>query len=73
MLNMQTNIVPAKQSTSTDLMIRFLHMVMLLSFTGAYLTGDVEEWHQLHMAFGYTLGISLAITNSVAGVEYVEQ
>lgn len=58
---MQTNSVPAKQSTSTDLMIRFLHVVMLLSFTGAYLTGDAEEWHQLHMAFGYTLGISLAL------------
>lgn len=42
-------------------MIRFLHVVMLLSFTGAYLTGDAEEWHQLHMAFGYTLGISLAL------------
>ena len=58
---MQTNSVPAKQSTSTDLMIRFLHVVMLLSFTGAYLTGDAEESHQLHMAFGYTLGISLAL------------
>ncbi len=34
---------------------------MLLSFTGAYLTGDAEEWHQLHMAFGYTLGDTLAL------------
>ena len=54
---MQTNIVPAKQSISTDLMIRFLHVVMLLSFTGAYLTGDAEEWHQLHMALAIRWGL----------------
>ncbi|MEX5456241.1 cytochrome b/b6 domain-containing protein, partial [Acinetobacter baumannii] len=42
-------------TSSTDLLIRFLHIVIILSFTGAYLTGDAEEWHQVHMAFGYTL------------------
>ncbi|CAI3159119.1 MULTISPECIES: cytochrome b/b6 domain-containing protein [Acinetobacter] len=48
-------------TSSTDLLIRFLHIVIILSFTGAYLTGDAEEWHQVHMAFGYTLGISLIL------------
>lgn len=48
-------------TSSTDLLIRFLHIVIMLSFTGAYLTGDAEEWHQIHMAFGYTLGISLIL------------
>ena len=47
--------------SSTDLLIRFLHIIIILSFTGAYLTGDTEEWHQVHMAFGYTLGISLIL------------
>ena len=47
--------------SSTDLLIRFLHIIIILSFTGAYLTGDAEEWHQVHMAFGYTLGISLIL------------
>ena len=35
-------------TSSTDLLIRFLHIVIILSFTGAYLTGDAEEWHQVH-------------------------
>lgn len=48
-------------TSSTDLLIRFLHIVIILSFTGAYLTGDAEEWHHIHMAFGYTLGISLIL------------
>lgn len=43
--------------SSTDLLIRFLHIIIILSFTGAYLTGDAEEWHQVHMAFGYTLPV----------------
>ncbi|WP_425915126.1 hypothetical protein [Acinetobacter sp. TSRC1-2] len=52
------------QSTTTssiDLLIRFLHIVIILSFSGAYLMGDAEEWHQVHMAFSYTLGISLIL------------
>jgi len=48
-------------TSSTDLLIRFLHIVIILSFSGAYLTGDAEEWHQVHMAFGYTLGIGLIL------------
>ena len=48
-------------TSSTDLLIRFLHIVIILSFTGAYLTGDAEEWHHVHMALGYTLGISLIL------------
>ncbi len=48
-------------TSSTDLLIRFLHIVIILSFTGAYLTGDAEEWHHIHMALGYTLGISLIL------------
>ena len=46
-------MAPNTATSSTDLMIRFLHIVIILSFTGAYLTGDAEEWHQVHMAFGY--------------------
>lgn len=48
-------------TSSTDLLIRFLHLIIILSFTWAYLTGDTEEWHQTHMALAYTLGISLIL------------
>jgi hypothetical protein len=41
-------------TSSTDLLIRFLHIIIMLSFTGAYLTGNAEAWHQVHMALGYT-------------------
>ncbi len=44
-----------------DTNIRFLHLVMMLSFLGAYLTGDSEKWHQWHMLFGYTLAIALVL------------
>lgn len=46
---------------STDLLVRFLHLVLILSFAGAYLTGEEEEWHHVHMAFGYTLAIALTL------------
>jgi len=32
-------------TSSIELLIRFLHMVIILSFSGAYLTEDAEEWH----------------------------
>ena len=47
--------------TNIDRMIRFLHLVILVSFTGAYFTGDVFELHQVHMLFGYLLAIALGI------------
>ena len=45
--------------THIDSVIRFLHFILMLSFLGAYVTGDHEGWHQWHMMFGYTLAISL--------------
>ncbi len=53
--------VKITSNTSTDLAIRLLHLIILLSFIGAYITGDAEEWHQIHMAFGYTLAIGLLL------------
>lgn len=44
-----------------DTSIRFLHLVIMSSFLGAYLTGDSESWHQWHMMFGYTLAIALGL------------
>ncbi|WP_111892713.1 cytochrome b/b6 domain-containing protein [Acinetobacter sp. MB5] len=42
-----------------DSVIRLLHLIILVSFTGAYFTGDNFDLHQLHMLFGYLLAISL--------------
>ncbi len=44
-----------------DSAIRFLHLIIMLSFLAAYLTGDSEDWHDWHMMFGYTLAISLGL------------
>lgn len=47
--------------TNIDRMIRFLHLVILVSFTGAYFTGDDFDLHQVHMLFGYLLAIALGL------------
>ncbi len=44
-----------------DLVVRYVHLLILFSFTGAYLTGGEAAWHQIHMAFGYTLAFCVAV------------
>lgn len=39
----------------TDATTRMLHWLMALSFTGAYLTADVDRWQRVHVTLGYTL------------------
>jgi len=38
-----------------DLPTRLFHWLMVLSFTGAYLTAESERWRLLHVSLGYTL------------------
>lgn len=44
-----------------DSAVRLLHIIIMLSFLAAYLTGESENWHHWHMMFGYTLAISLGL------------
>lgn len=51
-------VIPASH---IDSVIRLLHLIILVSFTGAYFTGDNFDLHRLHMLFGYLLAIALGL------------
>lgn len=38
-----------------DLPVRIFHWLMVLSFTGAYLTAETERWRLVHVTLGYTM------------------
>lgn len=38
-----------------DLPVRVFHWLMVLSFTGAYLTAETERWRLVHVTLGYTM------------------
>ncbi|UOA07287.1 cytochrome b/b6 domain-containing protein [Methylobacter sp. S3L5C] len=38
-----------------DLPTRIFHWMLVLSFTGAFLTGESERWRDFHVLFGYTV------------------
>jgi len=38
-----------------DLPLRLFHWLMALSFTGAYLTAEMDDWRLLHVTLGYTV------------------
>ena len=39
-----------------DLPVRVFHWTLVLSFIGAYLTGESERWRDVHVLLGYTAG-----------------
>lgn len=43
-----------------DAPVRVFHWLLVLSFTGAYLTAESERWSKVHVTLGYTLGGLLA-------------
>ncbi|GAA5559393.1 hypothetical protein Asch02_00882 [Acinetobacter schindleri] len=45
----------SKTLSHIDILIRILHIIIMIAFTGAYFTGDNEDLHQVHMMFGYIL------------------
>lgn len=49
----------SKTLSHIDILIRVLHIIIMVSFVGAYFTGDNEELHQVHMMFGYILLIGI--------------
>lgn len=38
-----------------DVPVRVFHWLMVLSFAGAWITGDSERWRLLHVTLGYTM------------------
>ena len=38
-----------------DVPVRVFHWLLVLSFTGAYLTAESERWRLLHNTLGYTV------------------
>lgn len=38
-----------------DAPVRVFHWLLVLSFAGAYVTGDSERWRLLHVTLGYTM------------------
>lgn len=38
-----------------DLPVRLFHWLMVISFTGAYLTAEMEDWRLVHVIFGYSM------------------
>ncbi|CAN5198013.1 hypothetical protein BH10PSE16_BH10PSE16_33270 [soil metagenome] len=51
----QTRTPRPKSRRVVDAPTRMLHWLMVLSFTGAYLTADGERWRLVHVTLGYTL------------------
>jgi cytochrome b len=56
-----------------DLPTRVFHWALVLSFTGAFLTGESERWRDFHVLFGYTvLGlIAFRLVWGFVGTRYV--
>lgn len=59
-----TSVSPAKPTASGtatrkilvwDAPVRVFHWLMVLSFTGAYLTAEGEAWKLMHITLGYTM------------------
>ena len=50
-----------------DLPTRVFHWSLVLSFAGAFITGDSERWQDLHLIFGYTL-MGLIVFRLVWGI-----
>jgi len=56
-----------------DLPTRIFHWLLVLSFSGAFITGDSERWQDIHVLFGYTvLGLlAFRLVWGVIGTRYV--
>jgi len=54
----QTNTEPetTRSILIWDLPLRVFHWLMVICFTGAYLTSEGERWRAVHVTLGYTLG-----------------
>jgi cytochrome b len=55
-----------------DWPVRVFHWLLVLSFSGAYITAESERWRLVHVSLGYTLGGLLAfrIVWGLVGTRY---
>lgn len=55
-----------------DVPTRLFHWLMVLSFLGAFATGDSERWRDVHVALGYTLSglIGFRLVWGIVGTRY---
>jgi cytochrome b len=55
-----------------DAPVRVFHWLMVLSFTGAYLTAESERWRLIHVTLGYTMGglVAFRIVWGLVGTRY---
>lgn len=58
--------------TVWDAPIRVFHWLMVLSFSGAYLTSESEYWRLVHVTLGYTLGglVAFRLVWGLLGTRY---
>lgn len=55
-----------------DASVRVFHWLMVLSFSGAYVTAESEYWRLLHVTLGYTMGglVAFRIVWGFIGTRY---
>lgn len=55
-----------------DAPVRVFHWLMVLSFAGAYLSAESEQWRLLHVTLGYTLGglVAFRVIWGLMGTRY---
>lgn len=55
-----------------DLPVRLFHWLMAVSFAGAYLTAEVDQWRLVHVTLGYTMAalVCFRILWGVFGTDY---
>lgn len=55
-----------------DMPTRVFHWLMVLSFSGAYLSAESERWRLVHVTLGYTLGglVAFRIVWGIVGTSY---
>lgn len=55
-----------------DAPVRLFHWLMVLCFTGAYLTSESERWQLLHITLGYTMAglIAFRVLWGLVGTRY---
>jgi cytochrome b len=54
------NPLPNPSRLVIDAPMRMFHALFALSFCGAYITADIEDWRRVHVVLGYTLAGMLA-------------
>lgn len=55
-----------------DVPVRVFHWLMVLSFAGAYITAESEQWRLLHVTLGYTMAglVAFRILWGLLGTRY---